>query len=178
MRTSWPVWFVMVILYAGPLVVPRQANRPNGKKRNRYPGCPEGVNPKVGKYWGDRLDVALAWVRSTDWGSKLSNVDVCRTLNSGLFRDLFDLHEYRYVSESNVCNAVVRARKDGSIRLVKSAVQYRQGHMWKTEHPAVYATSLKLLPSQAAQVEACIKDAITAKVEELRKGMEDRSEAA
>lgn len=141
---------------------------PVAEPASQYPGCPEGVNPKAGKTFNGRLDTLVYLVRSTSWGEKLTQAELTRVINSEEFRTLYCLHEYRYASKRAVSMVHCKAMRDGTMRIVKQAVHYRQNHQWRLESAAVYHTNLTLLPAQEDDIKRCIETALKARTEEVR----------
>jgi hypothetical protein len=74
----------------------------------RYPGVPEGVNPKAGKSLGEKLDHLIVLVRSCPGGDALTQREVAAVINHPWFRATFGLEEYRYVSVSAMSQVHVR----------------------------------------------------------------------
>ena len=109
----------------------------------RYPGVPEGVNPKAGKSLGEKLDHLIVLVRSCPGGDALTQREVAEVINHPWFRETFGLEEYRYVSVSAMSQHHVKLRKAGTIRIIAPAVRYREGHIWHLDQAAQYRTGLK-----------------------------------
>jgi hypothetical protein len=109
----------------------------------RYPGVPEGVNPKAGKSLGEKLDHLIVLVRSCPGGDALTQREVAEVVNHPWFRETFGLEEYRYVSVSAMSQHHVKLRKAGTIRIIAKAVRFREGHIWHLDQAAVYRTGLK-----------------------------------
>lgn len=142
----------------------------------RYPGCPQGVNPKAGKTMGEKLETAIAIVMASSWGKKLSHVDITRVINTAEMRELLDLGEYRYAGYNAVCEAIKKMVREGRIRRVRSAVHYRKNHHWAVESNAEYDPCFLLSPEHDRVVSGAVRAALTAKMEELRERL--REEAA
>lgn len=141
----------------------------------RYPGCPPGVNPKAGRTLGEKGRMIILWIRSTSWGSRLTQRDSMRVANSAECRELFQITDCRYMSETTCSNIHVALRKEGLIRVVQGAVHYRRNHHWALESAAVYSTVLGLLPEQETAISICIRAALAAKSGELRERLKEAS---
>jgi hypothetical protein len=112
----------------------------------RYPGVPEGVEPKAGKSLGGKLDDLMTLVRSCPGGEALTQREVATVINNEWFRETFKITEYRYVSVSAMSQHHVKLRKAGTIRIIAKAVRYREGHIWHLDQAAVYRTGLTFSP--------------------------------
>ena len=112
----------------------------------RYPGVPEGVNPKAGRSFGEKLDDLMTLVRSCPGGEPMTQREVGAVINHEWFRETFGLGEYRHVSVSALSQHHVKLRKRGTFRIIAKAVRYRRGHTWHLDQSAVYRTGLTFSP--------------------------------
>ena len=93
-------------------------------------------------------------------------------LNHPLFRRDFKITEYRYVSVSAMSDHHVKLRKRGTIKIIRKAVRYREGHLWHLDQAAEYRTGLGFM--EGDELLPPLRHGIMVALEEHQVKMESR----
>ena len=142
-----------------------------------YPGCPEEINPKAGRYLGQLGEIAVMKAWQEHAGKRTTDRTIARWVNE--HREMLGLQGRRYLSADNAGRIRRMLFERGDLLLVMKEEHYRKMHKWRTLAGAYEPAPddqrnrfAGMTPDQAANARAFEEIARTLREQDLRYRLE------